>query len=238
MTNLRLLDAQWNKIEHRLFSQITVNWRGRPLTSHEVVVKTIASTRTRTGLRVDAELDTGDYPIGISIGRDELRALPIHPHAQCGTWNYTIEPTHADAAPVPGRDRERERATAVAMLADPRLTRMTSAELNELTARLAPAQAARAEQRRWHQRGGRRRNAPGAGGRRLLSDAAALLITIVYLRQLCSQRVLSELLGVNPNSIGEIIAETRMLLVEHGHHITPTTGLRFTTAASLSDFLP
>ena len=105
--------SKWNKIEHRLFSQITMNWRGRPLTSHEVVVKTIASTRTRTGLRVDAELDTGDYPIGISVGRDELRALPIRPHAQCGAWNYTIEPAHADAAPVPGRDRERERAAAV-----------------------------------------------------------------------------------------------------------------------------
>ncbi|MDI9941625.1 ISAzo13 family transposase [Rhodococcus sp. IEGM 1351] len=229
--------SKWNKIEHRLFSQITMNWRGRPLTSHEVVVKTIASTRTRTGLRVDAELDVGDYPIGISVGRDELRTLPIRPHAQCGTWNYTIEPTHADAAPVPGRDREGERAAAVAMLADPRLTGMTGDELDELTARLAPAQAARAEQRRWHQRGGRRRNAPGAGGRRLLSDAAALLITVVYLRQVCPQRVLSDLLGVNPNSIGEIIAETRMLLDEHGHHVTPTIGLRFSTAADLAGFL-
>jgi len=54
--------SKWNKIEHRLFSQITMNWRGRPLTSHEVVVNTIASTRTRTGLRVEAELDTGAYP--------------------------------------------------------------------------------------------------------------------------------------------------------------------------------
>ena len=56
--------SKWNKIEHRLFSQITMNWRGRPLTSHDVVVKTIAATRTRTGLRVEAELDTSAYPAG------------------------------------------------------------------------------------------------------------------------------------------------------------------------------
>ncbi len=61
--------SKWNKVEHRLFSPITLNWRGRPLTSHEVVVKTIAATRTHTGLRVAAELDTGSYPLGVSIGR-------------------------------------------------------------------------------------------------------------------------------------------------------------------------
>jgi hypothetical protein len=54
--------SKWNKIQHRLFSHITFNWRGRPLTSHEVIVKTIAATTTRSGLRVEAALDTGDYP--------------------------------------------------------------------------------------------------------------------------------------------------------------------------------
>src|SRR3954464_12966560 len=69
--------SKWNKIEHRLFSQITMNWRGRPLTSHQVVVATIASTRTRTGLRVDAELDTGNYPLGLAVTAGQLRRLPI-----------------------------------------------------------------------------------------------------------------------------------------------------------------
>ena len=68
---------KWNKIEHRLFSQITMNWRGRPLTSHEVVVATIASTRTRTGLRVQAELDTGSYPLGL-VGHP--RTVPSAAH--------------------------------------------------------------------------------------------------------------------------------------------------------------
>jgi len=66
---------QWNKIEHRLFSHISMNWRGRPLTSHEVIVQTIAATTTRTGLTVNAELDTGSYPKGIKISDKEMKTL-------------------------------------------------------------------------------------------------------------------------------------------------------------------
>jgi DDE family transposase len=82
--------SKWNKIEHRLFSHITLNWRGRPLTSHEVVVKTIASTRTSTGLRVAAQLDTDAYPLGVSVSKERMQALPLAPHSWCGSWNYTI----------------------------------------------------------------------------------------------------------------------------------------------------
>ena len=67
--------SKWNKIEHRLFSQISMNWRGRPLTSHEVIVQTIAATSTRTGLTVQAELDTSAYPKGIKIPDREIRDL-------------------------------------------------------------------------------------------------------------------------------------------------------------------
>jgi Rhodopirellula transposase DDE domain len=70
-----------------------MNWRGRPLTSHQVVVQTIASTRTRTGLRVEAELDTGAYPLGVSVSAARMQALPIQPHPCRGTWNYTIHPS-------------------------------------------------------------------------------------------------------------------------------------------------
>ncbi len=69
--------SKWNKIEHRLFAQVTMNWRGRPLTNHEVVVATIATTRTRTGMVVDAELDPNSYPLGIAVTRQEMLALPI-----------------------------------------------------------------------------------------------------------------------------------------------------------------
>ncbi|MEU6784941.1 ISAzo13 family transposase [Nonomuraea angiospora] len=230
--------SKWNKIEHRLFSHITMNWRGRPLTSHEVVVSIIASTRTRTGLRVEAELDTASYPLGVTVSKARFAELPIHAHPTRGTWNYTIHPAlvAADRPPVVGTDRARIRAAALRALADSRLTGMTEAQLDDLALRLAPAQAARAEQRTFHQRGGERRRAKGAGSHSLLSDADRVLITVVYLRQICSQKVLSDMLEVSDFTIGYWIAETRKLLTEH--HVTiPATTMRFTTAAQLRGFL-
>jgi hypothetical protein len=228
--------SKWNKIEHRLFSQITMNWRGRPLTSHQVVVATIASTRTRTGLRVEAALDTGSYPLGVAVSAGELRRLPITAHARHGAWNYTIAPAGAaELGPVRADERVRARARALVVLADERLTGMTSAELAELAALLAPAQAALAAQRRFEQRGGPRRRAAGAGSTGLLTGADRVLITVVYQRQLCSMNVLSDLLGVNANSIGQAIADTRALLTEHGRTIAPST-LRFANADALTAF--
>jgi transposase len=228
--------SKWNKIEHRLFSQITMNWRGRPLTSHEVVVATIASTRTRTGLRVHAELDTGSYPLGIAVSREQLRLLPIEAHARHGQWNYTIAPTGGQAAPVDTHHRTRARTAALHVLGDERLTGMSRDGLDTLAQQLAPAQDAQSAQRRFEQRGGQRRRAPGAGSAGLLSSADRVLIAIVYLRQICSQNVLSELLGINTNTIGQAIAETRQLLNEHHHTIRPTT-LRFTTVGALTEFV-
>jgi hypothetical protein len=82
--------SKWNKIEHRLFSFITQNWRGKPLISHEVIVSLIAATTTRTGLRVAAELDTATYPRGTLITEQQMRALRLHHHWTHGQWNYTI----------------------------------------------------------------------------------------------------------------------------------------------------
>jgi transposase len=228
--------SKWNKIEHRLFSQITMNWRGRPLISHQVVVATIAATRTRTGLRVEAALDPGRYPLGVAVPAGELRRLPITAHARHGAWNYTIAPTgHTEIGPVRAEERTRARARALVVLADERLTGMTSTELAELAALLAPAQAAQAAQRRFEQRGGPRRRAAGAGSTGLLTEADRVLVTVVYQRQLCSMNVLSDLLGVNANSIGQAIADTRQLLAEHGRPIAAST-LRFATAEALTTF--
>jgi hypothetical protein len=91
--------SKWNKIEHRLFSQITMNWRGRPLTSHEAVVRLIGATTTQTGLHVTAELDTDPYPTGITISDREMKALPITRHAFHGEWNYTLHPRHDTPEP-------------------------------------------------------------------------------------------------------------------------------------------
>ena len=84
--------SKWNKIEHRMFSHITENWRGRPLVSHEVIINLIANTKTRTGLRIRAELDSGKYPTGIKITDAEFNALNLKQAEFHGDWNYAILP--------------------------------------------------------------------------------------------------------------------------------------------------
>jgi transposase len=84
--------SKWNKIEHRLFAHISMNWRGRPLVSHEVIVDLISATTTRTGLEVQAEFDTGTYPTKVKISDAAMAALNITPHEFHGEWNYTISP--------------------------------------------------------------------------------------------------------------------------------------------------
>ena len=83
--------SKWNKIEHRLFSQITINWRGKPLTSYEVVVNLIAATTTSKGLEVKCMLDTNKYPTGIKIEKKQIEELGIIPDEFHGEWNYTFK---------------------------------------------------------------------------------------------------------------------------------------------------
>jgi len=90
--------SKWNKIEHRLFSRITLNWRGRPLTSYETVVNLISNTKTRTGLTVQCELDPKLYPTKIKLSDDQKAAIPLVRHDFHGEWNYTISPSVDDDA--------------------------------------------------------------------------------------------------------------------------------------------
>jgi hypothetical protein len=91
--------SKWKAIEHRLFSHISMNWRGRPLVSHEVVVNTIAATKTKSGLTVQAELDDAEYPLGVKVPDQQMEELAAtrvwQPHAWHGEWNYTINPEPA-----------------------------------------------------------------------------------------------------------------------------------------------
>ena len=87
--------SKWNKVEHRLFSFISMNWRGRPLLSYETVVNLIGDTTTKSGLRVKALLDTRKYEPGQRIADDEMRTLRLKPHKFHGDWNYTIQPRPA-----------------------------------------------------------------------------------------------------------------------------------------------
>lgn len=82
----------WNRIEHRLFSFITQNWRGKPLVSHQAIVQLIAATTTDTGLKVRSEIDPNTYPAGVKVTDDEMDASNILRHKFHGDWNYTIKP--------------------------------------------------------------------------------------------------------------------------------------------------
>jgi transposase len=84
--------SKWNKIEHRLFSFISQNWRGKPLVSHEVIVNLIAGTTTETGLRVHSELDTGSYPAGVKVSDQEVAEIDLRRDRFHGDWNYTLHP--------------------------------------------------------------------------------------------------------------------------------------------------
>jgi hypothetical protein len=84
--------SKWNKIEHRLFSFISQNWRGKPLISHEVIVQLIAATKNSKGLQVHAEIDTGLYPPGTKVSDDEMNNIRLEPADFHGEWNYTILP--------------------------------------------------------------------------------------------------------------------------------------------------
>ena len=84
--------SKWNKIEHRLFSFISQNWRGKPLVSHQVIVNLIAATTTKTGLQVRAEIDAGKYPKGVKVSDKEIAAIRLERDEFHGEWNYTIIP--------------------------------------------------------------------------------------------------------------------------------------------------
>ncbi|MCO5996916.1 ISAzo13 family transposase, partial [Actinoallomurus sp. WRP9H-5] len=159
-------------------------------------------------------------------------ALPITAHTEHGAWNYSIAPEGGTAAPPRADQRAAARAQTLAILADPRLTGMSSDDLHALRSRLAPAQEARAEQHRYVLRGGRRVATTGRS-RALLSNSDEVLITVIYLRQLCPQKVLCDLLGINPVTIGQAIKATRQLLDEEKISITPTVVRYFTRADDL-----
>src|SRR5215475_8721226 len=97
--------SKWNKIEHRLFSHITMNWRGRPLTSYDVIINTIGAVTTRTGLTVTAVLDSNHYPAGTQISAAAVKDLEdrvLTRHDFHGEWNYTLAPDPAPPGPPPG----------------------------------------------------------------------------------------------------------------------------------------
>ncbi|MET8422288.1 ISAzo13 family transposase [Streptomyces sp. NPDC005098] len=194
--------SKWNKIEHRLFSHITMNWRGRPLTSHEVIVQSIAATTTRTGLRVRAALDTNTYPTGVRIADAEMAALPLTRHAFHGDWNYALHPQlcptgQAPQAPAPQWDQT--------LLSDPALTGMSLQQLDDLASALAPG-------------GDARRGRPPR-----LVFPEQILATVLHLRVALAAEPLAVLFGSSRTAMHRTLLETRRLLKTHNIVIPPAT---------------
>jgi transposase len=225
--------SKWNRIEHRLFSHITMNWRGRPLTSHDVIVQTIAATTTRTGLTVQAELDPGCYPTGVKVSDAELNAVPITGHAFHGEWNYTVHPRPAKPADPTGPTAGPEPAFSRDALSHPALTGMTRTALTELTAVLdADWQALREQDQNTRRDGGERRRAPGGGRKAKLDLTNRVLATVLQQRLALPPSVLARLFTVSKDTIRHATNETRQLMDQHGHTPQPTAA-RLSTLAGL-----
>ena len=214
--------SKWNKIEHRLFSAIAMNWRGRPLASHEVVVNTIAATTTATGLTVAAELDPGTYQTGIKISKAELDALPVTAHGWHGEWNYTLHPAPPAAAPASPAPRPAARpAPDLGWLAHPAITGLPGPALDALTAALAAPAAALREARLDRRRGHRPRQGHGSGGSPKLTLAGKLTAAILHDRHGLPNKAIAALLGIRHEHVSRHIGDIRRLLAQTGNTIQP-----------------
>jgi DDE family transposase len=228
--------SKWNKVEHRLFSAITMNWRGRPLTSHAVVLESIAAAATATGLAVTSALDEGCYPTGVKISDEQMAGLEeraLTRHWFHGTWNYTARPPlHGPALRPPAAPPSRA-AEVTAALDCPSLTGMSRQDLAALAAALqTPFNAAR-EHDLYARRGGPRR-VPGRAATPYhgkLGPAARLLATVLTQRLPVPQHVLAALFGVHQSTISDAVRITRSLLTARGITIEPAP-VRLRTLAS------
>jgi hypothetical protein len=212
--------SKWNKIEHRLFSHITMNWRGRPLTSHDVVVNSIAATTTRTGLTVAARLDEGSYPTGVQVSNAQMAALPISRHAFHSDWNYTLHPTvgHGTAAPAAAGDQPGPSEPAL-----PELTGLAAAELDELISQLAIVRQAQREQRAHGHPASGAGHKPRTGRPPAFAFPDRVVATVLHLRLSLPEETLAHLLGTSRTTIRRTLTEVQNLLDQHGHVIEPVT---------------
>src|SRR5690348_10275005 len=210
--------SKWNKVEQRLFSHITMNWRGRPLTSHDVVINSIAATTTRAGLTVRAGLDDGSYPTGVKVSNAQMAALPVSRHSFHGDWNYTLHPAGRTAGPPAGNGQDRHPAALS------ELTGLAAGDLDQPIARLAALRQARREQRARSHPASDARHRPRSGRPPVFPFPDRVVATVLHLRLSLPDDTLAHLLGTSRSTIGRALAEIQDLLDQHDYHIEPVTG--------------
>jgi hypothetical protein len=182
-----------------------MNWRGRPLTSHEVIVESIAATTTRTGLRVTAQLDTNTYPTGVAINNAEMAALPLTRHAFHGDWNHALHPQLAPSIPAARASRTSAPEWDPALLSDLALTGLSPHQLEDLTQTRATA------------------GDIGRGRPPLLAFPDQVLATVLHLRVNLAAEPLAVLFASSRTAMHRTLLEIRTLLEAHGISVTPTT---------------
>jgi hypothetical protein len=232
-----------DKIEHRLYSHITMNWRGRPLSSHEVAVNSMAATTTRAGLTVAAELDTDTYATGVRVSDEQMEALPLGRHEWHGDWNYTLHPKAYPRIPVAGPDPFEQLNPDIAWLCHPAVTGLTAPEWDALIATITMLQQeqreAELDKRRAHRP---RKTRSGTGRRPSLTLADRLLATVLHHRLALPHVAVAALFSIRPETSNRWIRDTRRLLQQAGRTIqpadTPLSGLDdlydFATTAGLA----
>ena len=199
-----------------------MNWRGRPLTSHEVVVSTIAATTTRTGLTVHADLDTGRYPTGVKISDAQLAALPLTRHDWHPDWNYTLRPQPHDTPPAAIPAPPAPAPADLAWLTHPAITGLPARALDALTAALTGPASQLREAALNRRRGYRPRQLPGAGRRPRITLTHKLIAAILHDRHGLTHKAIAALYQVRHEDICRHVGDIRLLLRQTGHTVEPS----------------
>ncbi len=213
--------SKWNKIEHRLFCQITLAWRGRPLTSYDVIINTIGAVTTQTGLACAAVLDENSYPTGLEISDQEMRGIEercLTRHQFHGDWNYTMAAVPRPAAPEPQPAPRRPRSQDG--LNHPALTGVSPAAVTALAAALAPRLDARLEHD-LRVRRGRPRARPHEGQPRRLDVTGYLLAALIKRHLRAPSHVTAALLGVHAATVRHAIILITSILDTAGTPLPP-----------------
>jgi hypothetical protein len=235
--------SKWNKIEHRLFCQITLAWRGRPLTSYDVIVSTIGAVTTATGLDVTAVLDENHYPTGVKVSDQDMKDLEdtcLNRHDWHGDWNYTLlaAPRPAPEPEPSPQPRGAPPAPDPAVLDQPALTGLPPGGAAALAAGLAAARGARDEARLRRKRG-KDRDRPGPPRR----DPPGLRLTYQHLvtAAIILQRfslpagAVAEIYGCDRSTLAHRLQPVRQAIADTATRIPPAP-LTLRTSQDLRDY--